>query len=120
MDVHNVFLNEELQEKVHMHIPEESARQGESQKVCKLQISLYRLTQTPRQWNLKLIEALLQMGFRQSHFDYSLFIKRTGHDIATILVYVDDLLITSNYQIILDQTSRDLQNRFEMKDLGEL
>ncbi|KAF3683495.1 putative C2 domain-containing protein-like [Capsicum annuum] len=45
-------------------------------------------------WNLKLTEALVPSGFHQSHYEYSLFIKNLDTDIALILVYVDDLIIT--------------------------
>lgn len=41
MDVHNVFLNGDLLKEVYMHIFEGFCRQGETQKVCKLQKSLY-------------------------------------------------------------------------------
>ncbi|XP_009621230.2 uncharacterized mitochondrial protein AtMg00810-like [Nicotiana tomentosiformis] len=60
------------------------------------------------------------MGFQQSHFDYSLFIRKAGSDLVVILVYVDDLLITGNNQSLLSQTRKDLQSQFKMKDLGEL
>ena len=37
-----------------------------------------------------------------------------------ILVYVDDLLITGNNQHLLCNTRLDIQQKFRMKDLGEL
>ncbi|XP_019231436.1 PREDICTED: uncharacterized protein LOC109212260 [Nicotiana attenuata] len=69
---------------------------------------------------MKLTEALVCMGFQQSHYDYSLFTKKAGSDIVVILVYVDDLLITGNNQQLLCETRSDLKKRFKMKDLGEL
>lgn len=88
--------------------------------VCKLHKSLYRLKQTPRQWNLKLTKALIDMGFAQSHYDYSLFTQNIGTDLLFILVYVDDLLITGSNLKLIQQTRKNLQHKFKMKDLGEL
>lgn len=102
MDEHNAFLNGDLLEEMYMHIPDGFARQGESHKVCKLHKALYGLKQAPRQWNKKLTEALLHMGFQQSHFDYSLFTKQKGSDLVVVLVHVDDLLITCNNVVLLN------------------
>lgn len=109
MDVHNAFLNGNLLEEVYMTIPAGFARQREYVKVCKLHKSLYGLKQGPRQWNLKLTESLVKLGFRQSHYDYSLFIKNVENDILIVLVYVDDLLITDNNQVLIDDIRVDLQ-----------
>ena len=57
---------------------------------------------------------------RQSHYDYSLFIKRTGKELVIILVYVDDLIVTGNSQTLINKATEDLQHSFKMKDLGEL
>jgi len=74
MNVHNASLHGDLFEKVYRHVPQGfGSKKG---KVCRLNKSLYGLKQAPRQWNKKLIEALVQVGFSQSHFDYSLFTKR--------------------------------------------
>ncbi|XP_075101245.1 uncharacterized protein LOC142176789 [Nicotiana tabacum] len=103
-DVHNAFLNDVLLEEVYMVIPEGFARQGKNQKVCKLHKSLYGLKQAHRQWNMKLTESLVSMGFEQSHYDYFLFTKKTAGDVVIILVYVDDLLITGNNPSLISDT----------------
>ncbi|GJY58004.1 ribonuclease H-like domain-containing protein [Tanacetum coccineum] len=63
-------------------------------RVCKLKKSLYGLKQAPRQWNHKLYETLLEVGFEQSKNDHSLYIKNTWDVSLYLLVYVDDLVIT--------------------------
>lgn len=40
---------------------------------------------------MKPTEAVVKMGFKQSHFDYSLSTKRINYDIVIVLVYVNDL-----------------------------
>lgn len=121
MDVHNIFLNGDLIEEVYMHIPERFSIHGEThKKVYKLHKSLYGLKHPPRKWNIKLIEALLYMGFKQNHYDYSFFYKEHCNDIVVILVYVDDLLITGNNHQLLCETRTNLKKKFKMKDLREL
>ena len=92
MDVHNAFLQGDLLEEVYMQIPKGFANQGEKHVVCKLHKSLYGLKQAPKQWNLKLTEALIDMRFLQSHYDYSFFTKRVGKELLVILVCVDESL----------------------------
>ncbi|XP_070014634.1 uncharacterized mitochondrial protein AtMg00810-like [Nicotiana sylvestris] len=69
---------------------------------------------------MKLTEVLLQLGFKQSHYDYSLFIRGTNSDTVIVLVYADDLLITGNNDKLLCDTRIELQRKFKMKDLREL
>ncbi|XP_060187097.1 uncharacterized mitochondrial protein AtMg00810-like [Lycium barbarum] len=69
---------------------------------------------------MKLTEALLKLGFVQSHLDYSLFTKKNDASILILLVYVDDLLITGSNIDIITQTKEMLQKTFKIKDLGEL
>ncbi|GJV24562.1 ribonuclease H-like domain-containing protein, partial [Tanacetum coccineum] len=63
-------------------------------KVCKLNKSLYGLKQAPKQWNAKLTMALLENGFVQSKFDYSLFTKKSDKVFIALLDYVNDIMIT--------------------------
>lgn len=87
MDVYNAFLQGDLEEKVCMQLPPRFDIQG-GNKCCRLLKSLYGLKQASRQWNLKLITALLKAGFIQSQHDHSLFILKKHHRQVIILIYV--------------------------------
>ncbi|XP_019262477.1 PREDICTED: uncharacterized protein LOC109240307 [Nicotiana attenuata] len=118
MDVNNAFLQGDLYEDVYLELPQGFQRQGEY-KVYKLLKSLYGLKQASRQWNIKLIEALVKAEYHQSANDHSLFTKYTTSDIVVILVYVDDLFITGSNAEIIKEAKQTIQNSFKVKDLGD-
>lgn len=72
MDVHNAFLQGDLNEEVFMKLPPGLSENYPGQ-ACRLKKSLYGLRQAPRCWFSKLSSALIKYGFVQSHSDYSLF-----------------------------------------------
>nr|XP_009773344.1 PREDICTED: uncharacterized protein LOC104223583 [Nicotiana sylvestris] len=109
----------DLYEEVYMGMPQGFRRQGET-KVCKLVKSLYGLKQASRKWNIKPTEALLEVGYKQSLYDYSLFTKKKGANFVAVLGYVDDLLITGNNEQFIQETKDVLNHKFKVKDLGEL
>jgi hypothetical protein len=119
LDVNNAFLYGDLNEDVYMILPK-GFNGGDDSRVCKLNKSLYRLKQAPRQWNAKLTTALVEHGFVQSKFDYSLYIKQSGTVSIYLLVYVDDIVITGNDETGINNFKKFLNSKFMIKDLGEL
>lgn len=83
--------------------------------VCRLKKSLYGLRQAPHCWFSKLTTALRACGFHQSYADYSLFTYHIGDVFLSILIYVNDLLITGN-----SLSSIIKFKAYHMKDLGTL
>jgi hypothetical protein len=120
MDVKTTFLNGELEEEIYMEQPQGFVRQGNEHLVCKLHKSLYGLKQSPRAWNQKLDAFLKNIQFMKSEADHSLYVAQVGDVKFFIVVYVDDLILVCNNQNKLLQIKEELNQKFEMKDLGEL
>ena len=77
-----------------MEQPKGFERKTHSSYVNKLNKALYKLTQAPRAWHEKIAEFLVQSGYFVVLIDLSLFTKAHNDKITTILVYMDDLIIT--------------------------
>lgn len=118
IDLYNAFLQEDLNNEIYIELPQGFHSHGEN-KVCRLRKSLYGLKQSPRQWDIKITEALLKAQFQQSQFDHSLFTKKTKKELTIVLVYVDDMLITGSNLELIKETKGILQQALKM-DLGEL
>ena len=120
MDVNNAFLNGFLKEEVFMEQPEGFKDSANPEFVCKLKRGLYGLKQAPRTWFERLANYLKIVGFKQSLADALVFIMNGKNDIIIIVLYVDDLIITSSNDGLIYETKMKLSAQFEMKDLGEL
>ena len=94
LDVNNAFLQGTLYEDIYMTQPPGFLDGDQSTHVYKLRKAIYGLKQAPRAWYQELRTNLLQMGFKNSHADTSLFIFQNGNQIIYFFVYVDDLIIT--------------------------
>ncbi|WKA12195.1 hypothetical protein VitviT2T_029611 [Vitis vinifera] len=59
-------------------------------------------------------------GYRQSNSDHTLFLKKQHGKITTLIVYVDDMVVTGNDPEERKALQNYLSKEFEMKDLGHL
>ncbi|GKE40985.1 copia protein, partial [Tanacetum coccineum] len=60
------------------------------------------------------------IGFIHSKSDHSLFIYKSGRDIAYILLYVDDIILTASSDSLRQHIMKLLADEFAMKDLRPL
>ncbi|GKB08984.1 ribonuclease H-like domain-containing protein [Tanacetum coccineum] len=120
LDVKNAFLNGDLSETVYMHQPPGFVDSRYPHHVCLLQRSLYGLKQAPRAWFQRFAGYATRAGFSPSRCDSSLFIYTQGSQVAYLLIYVDDIILTASSSVLLRQIIDSLHKEFDMTDLGAL
>jgi len=64
--------------------------------VCKLKKVLYGVKQTNKEWFAKLSSFFISAGYTQFMDDYSLFINSFEGSFPTLLMYIDDIILTGN------------------------
>ncbi|KAL0385763.1 UNVERIFIED_CONTAM: Retrovirus-related Pol polyprotein from transposon RE2 [Sesamum radiatum] len=117
LDMNNAFLHGYLEEEVYMTPPDGYLRAQPGQ-VCRLKRSLYGLKQALRQWNIEFTAKLESYGFCQSAYDHCLFTKGSGSSFLTLLVYVDNVIITRPSVECIQDVKTYLDQLFTIKDLG--
>ncbi|GJZ57520.1 ribonuclease H-like domain-containing protein [Tanacetum coccineum] len=120
LDVKNAFLNGDLSETVYMHQPPGFVDSRYPHHVCLLQRSLYGLKQAPRAWFQRFAGYATRAGFSPSRCDSSLFIYTQGSQVAYLLIYVDDIILTASSSVLLRQIIDSLHKEFDMTDLEAL
>ena len=65
-------------------------------KILKLNKALYGLKQSPRQWNETLHEFLISQNFQVSNANQCLYNKTVNGTLITVVIYVDDIIISSS------------------------
>ncbi|GKA73070.1 ribonuclease H-like domain-containing protein [Tanacetum coccineum] len=101
LDIKNAFLHGHLSKTVYMHQPLGFVYPNKPNYVCHLQRSLYGLKQAPRAWFQRFASYATRVGFQHSKTDSSLFVFRRGSDIAYLLLYVDDIILTASSSTFL-------------------
>ena len=92
---------------------------GKEDYVCPLKRSLYGLKQSPRQWYNRFDSFIISHDFKRSSFDSCVYFKQCiDESFLCMLLYVDDLLIVAKSKEEIRIVKAQLNNEFEMKDLG--
>jgi hypothetical protein len=117
MDVKTTFLNGVIEEEVYIEKPQGFEVEERNSHVCKLKKALYGLKQAPRAWYGRIESFLMSLGFTKSKVDSNLYFKVMNDEPVILLLYVDDLFLTGEENLITECKKR-LASEFEMKDLG--
>jgi len=120
MDVKTIFLNGDLEENVYMDQPMGFSIEGNEHMMSKLKKSIYNLKQASRQWYLKSNDTIVSFGFEENIVDRCIYLKFNGSKVIFLILYVDDILLTTNDLGLLHETKKFLSNNFEMKDMSEV
>lgn len=66
------------------------------EKVCRLKKALYDLKQSPRAWFERFRLAMIKFWYTHCQSDHTLFVKHEQMKLTTLIVNVDDIVITGN------------------------
>ena len=69
---------------------------------------LYGMKQAPQAWYYRIDAYFLLMGFQKSEVDYNLYYIVVGGVSLIIFLYIDDLFITGEEQLIAIQFARGI------------
>jgi len=130
MDVCMAFLGVDLKEEIYMHPPQGYFRLVQPGRLTKtsrkivlrLRNSFYGLEQS---WHVgygTVKEFVISIGFMASHVDGGLFVLHNQDQhivLATVVLYVDDLLIIAN-EASIGQIKDQMKKRFRIHDLGSV
>jgi hypothetical protein len=119
MDVKIAFLNGVIEEEVYIEQPQGFEVEYRKTHVCRLKKDLYELKQDPRAWYGRIDSFLTSLGFTKSKIDSNLYFKVMNDEPVILLLYVDDLFLTSEENLIT-YCKKKLIAEFEMKDLGSM
>ena len=81
--------------------------------------SIYGLKQASRQWYLKFDQTIRNFGFKENVEDNCVYTKFKNEKFIFLVLYVDDILLTSSDVSLLLETKKVLSSKFDIKDLGE-
>lgn len=119
IDIQIVFLNGNLSEEVYMLQPPGFLHPSLPNHICKLNKAIYCLKQAPRAWFSNLSGKLLEIGFTTSRADSFLYTFLSNSLTMYVLIYMDDIIITSSNHLAIDDLLNLLRQDFAVKDLGK-
>ena len=119
LDVKTAFLHGDLEEDIYLQQPEGFTVSGKEDYNLLLKNSFYGLKQSPIQWYEIFESFMISHDFKRTSFDSCVYFKQCNDEsFLYMLLYVDDMLIATRSKENIRSVKAQLNNEFEMKDLG--
>ncbi|KAI0991218.1 hypothetical protein K3495_g16969, partial [Podosphaera aphanis] len=99
LDIKTAFLYGILNEEIYMELPEGYKIDNH---VARLNLCIYGLKQSPREWYFRLLEYIKPLGFIPSEFDPCVLLHSSGNLIVAI--YVDDIVLFGEQGALMEDT----------------
>ena len=122
LDVKTAYLNAKIDCEIYIQQPTGYEIFGKNNEILvwRLNKSLYGLKQSGRNWNSLLNKLFEENGFKQSPVDACLYFKKNDFNIIFIIIWVDDIIVSSKSLESMNKTKSLLKENFNMKDLGPI
>ena len=117
MDVVTAYLNADIDYEIYVEQPK-GFIEYDNNHVYRLNKSLYGLKQSGRNWNNLLHNSLVEYGFERCLSDNCVYIKCIDDLKIIVIIYVDDLIVATSNDYLLNDIKDFLKTKFRMKDLG--
>ena len=83
--------------------------------------SLYNLKHSSNAWFDRFTKVVKKHGYHQGYADHTLLFKHSQEGKSVILIVcVDDIMLTGDDVVELEQLKKFLTKEFKIKDLGQL
>ena len=83
--------------------------------VLELHKALYGLKQASREWNQMFDAFMISAGFTRSRSDVCMYHKGDRDNKVIVLVYVDDIIVASKHDTLLDDFYTTMSARFQIE-----
>jgi hypothetical protein len=114
LDVQSMFLHDVLEEDVYIMQSLGFVHKDHPHYYCKLKKSFYGLKQAPHASYYCLSSKLQTLGLTPSKANISLFIYHKKVVTIYLVVYIDDIIVTSSSPAIIDALVADLKTDFAL------
>jgi hypothetical protein len=112
MDVKNAFIHSEFYEEIYIEQPQGFMQ--DSFLFCRLKKSLYGLKRASRAWYAKMDSYFFSQNFVRCKSNLNVYMLRTYDSLLLLVLYIDNVLITSCLTSAIAAVKRILHDRFFM------